>query len=43
MAAGLIAAEDPDFTWVGLVVLAWDLGMCSSLRSYVRLSMVPIW
>ncbi|MCI74159.1 hypothetical protein A2U01_0095423, partial [Trifolium medium] len=20
-------------TWVGLVVLAWDLGVCSSLRS----------
>jgi len=35
--------EAPKPTWVGLVVLAWDLGVCSSLRPQVRFSLVPIW
>jgi len=30
-------------TWIGLVVLAWDLGVCSSSRSQARFSLVPIW
>jgi len=30
-------------TWVGRVVLAWDLGVCSSSMSQVRISPVPIW
>jgi len=31
-----ICTEEP--TWVGLVMLAWDLGVCSSSRSRARLS-----
>jgi len=32
-----------ELTWVGLVVLAWELGACSSSRSWVQFSPVAIW
>ena len=30
-------------TWVGLVVLAWNLGVCSFSRSQVRFFFISIW